>query len=189
MRYGDGGGVDQLERARRELVRQRAAELFEADVPAIEVAQKLEVSTKSAYQWRRVWVAGGAPALASNGASGPDPKLTNEQLARLRVRLEQGPAAAGHGDDQRWTLIRPIHRAAERYEAAVSMAVAKRGVPRLHGEWLLICGTLAVLVGQLTTAAVLRRAPRRRPALRILSYVSLGIVLVLLGYGAVRSIR
>jgi hypothetical protein len=57
------------------------------------------------------------------------------------------------------------------------------------GTGLLIYAPLAVLVGQLTTAAVLRRAPQRRPALRILSYVSLGIVLVLLGYGAVRSIR
>ena len=57
------------------------------------------------------------------------------------------------------------------------------------GNGLLIYAPLAVLVGQLTTAAVLRRAPQRRPTLRILSYVSLGIVLVLLGYGAVRSTR
>ena len=57
------------------------------------------------------------------------------------------------------------------------------------GNGLLIYAPLAVLVGQLTTAAVLRRAPQRRPTLRILSYVSLGIVLVLLGYGAARSIH
>jgi hypothetical protein len=57
------------------------------------------------------------------------------------------------------------------------------------GNGLLIYVPLAVLIGQLTTAAVLRRAPQRRPTLRILSYVSLGIVLLLLGYGAVRSIR
>ena len=70
-------------------MRQRAAELFAADVSAVEVAQQLEVSTKSAYQWRRVWVAGGAQALVSKGTSGPDPKLSDEQLLRLRQRLEQ----------------------------------------------------------------------------------------------------
>jgi transposase len=42
--------------------------------------------------------------LASKGPSGPDPKLSDEQLGRLQVRLEQGPAAAGYGEDQRWTL-------------------------------------------------------------------------------------
>ena len=58
MRYGDGGGVDQAERPRRERVRVRAAELFEQGVSALEVAEVLEVSTKSAYQWRRVRGAG-----------------------------------------------------------------------------------------------------------------------------------
>lgn len=33
----------------------------------------------------------------------------------------------------------------------------------------------------------MKAAPQRRPALRILSYVSLGIVLMLIGYGAVRG--
>jgi hypothetical protein len=56
------------------------------------------------------------------------------------------------------------------------------------GTGLLIYAPLAVLVGQLTTTAVLLRAPQRRSTLRILSYISLGIVLVMLGYGAMRSI-
>jgi transposase len=106
MRYGDGGGLDQAERDRRERVRERAAALFAEGVPAVEVAALLEVSTKSAYQWRRAWAAGGPAALASRGASGPDPKLSDEQLARLKARLELGPAAAGYGEDQRWTLAR-----------------------------------------------------------------------------------
>jgi hypothetical protein len=55
------------------------------------------------------------------------------------------------------------------------------------GNGLLVYAVLAVLAGQLTTAAVLLRAPRRRPVLRRLSFVSLGVVVVLLGYGAVRS--
>src|SRR4029450_13642791 len=105
MRHGDGGGVDQQERVRREQVRQRAAALFAAGVPAIEVAGRLEVSTKSAYRWRRAWVAGGPRALASRGASGPDPKLSDQQLARLKQRLDAGPAAAGYADDQRRTFV------------------------------------------------------------------------------------
>ncbi len=131
MRYGDGGGVDQVERARRELVRQRAAELFAVDVPVIEVAQQLEVSTKSAYQWRRVWIAGGARALASKGASGPDPKLTDEHLARLRQRREQGPAAAGYGEDQRWTLIRVVALIATLFHLRVSVTTAWQAMRRL----------------------------------------------------------
>jgi putative transposase len=131
MRYGDGGGVDQVERGRRELVRQRAAELFAADVPAVEVAQQLQVSTKSAYQWRRVWVAGGARALASKGASGPDPKLSDEQLARLRERLERGPAAAGYGEDQRWTLMRVVALIAALFHVRVSLTTAWQAMRRL----------------------------------------------------------
>jgi putative transposase len=131
MRYGDGGGVGQVERARRELVRQRAAELFAADVPAIEVAQRLEVSTKSAYQWRRAWVAGGAQALASKGTSGPDPKLSDEQLARLRQCLEQGPAVAGYGEDQRWTLIRVVALIATLFHLRVSVTTAWQAMRRL----------------------------------------------------------
>ena len=87
MRYGDGGGLDQAERVRRERVRRRAAELFAQGRPAVEVAGILEVSTKSAYQWRRAWIAGGAAALTSEGASGSDPTSSDEQMAWLRERM------------------------------------------------------------------------------------------------------
>ena len=66
----------------------RLSRFFTAAVRS--VADRLEVLTKSAYQWRRAWVAGGAQALASKGASGPDPKLSDAQLARLRERLDGG---------------------------------------------------------------------------------------------------
>ena len=131
MRYGDGGGVDQVERGRREQVRLQAAELFAAGVPAIEVAGRLEVSTKSAYQWRRAWVAGGALALASSGASGPDPKLSDAQLARLKTRLELGPAAAGYGEDQRWTLMRVIALVATLFHVRVGITTAWQAMRRL----------------------------------------------------------
>jgi transposase len=105
MRYGDGGGVNQAGRARREQVRRQAAGMFAAGVAAPEVAAVLEVSTKAAYAWRRAWAAGGAPALASRGRPGPARKLSDEQVRRLEQKLEEGPVAAGH-TDQRWTLAR-----------------------------------------------------------------------------------
>jgi len=131
MRYGDGGGVDQAERARRGQVRQWAAELFAVGVSAVEVAGLLEVSTKSAYQWRRAWVAGGAAALASKGASGPDPKLSDVQLARLKVRLDLGPAAAGYGADQRWTLVRVVALIATMFHLRVGITTAWQAMRRL----------------------------------------------------------
>jgi transposase len=131
MRYGDGGGVDQAERARRERVRLGAAQLFAAGVSAAEVAGLLEVSTKSAYQWRRAWVAGGAQVLASKGASGPDPKLSDAQLARLKTRLDLGPAAAGHSADQRWTLARVVALIATMFHLRVSITTAWQAMRRL----------------------------------------------------------
>jgi transposase len=125
--------------------------MFEQDVDPVRVAGRLRVSTKSAYQWRRRWRAGGETALASKGPGGAVCRLNQVQVARLRAALEGGPAAWGWGEDQRWTLARvtaligrlfhirytlrgasyllhrigytpqvPIHRAAERDEAAIT---------------------------------------------------------------------
>jgi len=41
--------------------------MFEQGVRLVRVARELRVSTKSAYQWRRRWRAGGYAALASAG--------------------------------------------------------------------------------------------------------------------------
>jgi transposase len=150
MRYGDGGGVNQAGRARREQIRHQAAAMFAEGTPAPEVAAVLEVSTKAAYGWRRAWLAGGVQALASKGPPGPDGSLSGEQVKQLERRLEQGAAEAGY-QDQRWTLTRvaaliaamfgrrlslqtvsvllhrmgyrpqqPAHRAAERDEQAIA---------------------------------------------------------------------
>jgi putative transposase len=108
VRYADGGGLTPAGRQRRERVRQQAADLFAAGVSALEVAARLEVSTKSAYAWRRAWAAGGAEALASKGSSGPASKLNPAQVQRLQRRLEAGPAASGYVEDQRWTLARAV---------------------------------------------------------------------------------
>jgi transposase len=106
MRYSDGGRLTVRGRSRREQVRLQAAEMFEHDAGARQIAESLRVSTKSVYQWRHAWRAGGEAALASRGAGGSPCKLDEEQLAQLRAALEAGPAAYGWDQDQRWTLAR-----------------------------------------------------------------------------------
>src|SRR3954465_11753002 len=119
MRYPDGGGLSPAARERRETVRMQAARLFAQDVAPVQVAARLLVSTKSVYQWRRRWRAGGGQAvgppgpggaggggaLASRGAGGASCRLSDAQRQRLRAELERGPAEHGWAD-QRWTLAR-----------------------------------------------------------------------------------
>jgi transposase len=106
MRYSDGGGLTAAGRARREKVRLSAAAMFEQDMEPAQVARLLRVSTKSVYQWRRRWRAGGTAALASKGAGGAVCRLSSARLARLGAELDQGPAVHGWAEDQRWTLER-----------------------------------------------------------------------------------
>lgn len=106
MRYPDGGGLTARGRFRRERVRLQAAKMFAQDADARQVARSLRVSTKSVYQWRRAWQAGGEAALASKGPGGSACKLDQDQLARLGEALDTGPAAHGWDCDQRWTLTR-----------------------------------------------------------------------------------
>jgi len=106
MRYPDGGGLSAEGRARREKLRLQAAQMFEQGIKPVRVARLLRVSTKSAYQWRRRWRAGGEAALASKGPGGDACRLDEVQLARLRAALDLGPAAYGWREDQRWTLAR-----------------------------------------------------------------------------------
>ena len=106
MRYPDGGGLSAEGRARREKLRLQAAQMFEQGIKPVRVARLLRVSTKSAYQWRRRWRAGGPAALASKGPGGSGCRLDEVQLGRLRATLDLGPAACGWREDQRWTLAR-----------------------------------------------------------------------------------
>jgi transposase len=106
MRYADGGGLSERGRATREAVRLQAAEWFAQDVPVAEIARRLRVSTNAVYVWRRRWRGGGRAALASKGPGGSTCRLDRKRLDRLAQALEQGPAAHGFGEDQRWTLAR-----------------------------------------------------------------------------------
>ncbi|MER6434384.1 winged helix-turn-helix domain-containing protein [Streptomyces sp900105245] len=51
----DGGGLTPAGRQRRETVGMQAAELFEKKIKPREVARRLRVSVKSAYQWHQLW--------------------------------------------------------------------------------------------------------------------------------------
>jgi putative transposase len=84
----------------------RAAEWFAQRVPVAEIAARLRVSINSVYVWRRRWQSGGRSALVSKGPSGSDCRLDQSRLDRLAGALEQGPAAHGYVEDQRWTLAR-----------------------------------------------------------------------------------
>jgi len=121
MRYADGGGLTAEGRARRERVRLQAAEMFAQDADPVQIAGSLRVSTKSVYQWRRAWRAGGAAALASKGPGGSACRLGDGQVAQLRAALEAGPAAVGWGEDQRWTLARAAALATRLFGVACTL--------------------------------------------------------------------
>lgn len=127
MRYPDGGGLTAEGRSRREMVRRQAAGMFEQGMEPVQVAGLLRVSTKSAYQWRRAWTAGGSAALASKGPGGTGCKLDDDQLSRLRAALDAGPAVYGWDEDQRWTLA----RVAELIQRLFKVGYTLRGVSYL----------------------------------------------------------
>jgi transposase len=73
-------------------VRKQAAELFAQKLKPPEVARRLRVSRKSAYQWHQVWRDGGEEAIASREPGGSRCQLSPYCLVGY---LEQGPAAHG----------------------------------------------------------------------------------------------
>ena len=106
VRYADGGGLNARGRARREAVRMQAADLLEQHIPVREIAHRLRVSAKSAYQWQQTWRRHGRQGLLSKGPSGSRCRLDQARLARLQAELDAGPAVQGWVEDQRWTLPR-----------------------------------------------------------------------------------
>ncbi|MFJ3311190.1 IS630 family transposase [Streptomyces sp. NPDC086549] len=131
VRYADGGGLTPAGRRRRETVRMQAAELFEQKVKPPEVARRLRVSVKSAYQWHQLWRDGGAQALASRGPSGSRCRLSPRCLEKLAEYLEQGPAAHGWVEDQVWTAARVATLIGRKFHVAYSVSGATRLMHRL----------------------------------------------------------
>ncbi|WP_449768962.1 IS630 family transposase [Kitasatospora fiedleri] len=131
MRYADGGGLIAAGRLRRESVRMQAAELFEQEVKSAEVARRLRVSGKSAYQWHQLWRDGGVEALASRGPGGSRCRLSRRCLAKLAAYLDEGPAAHGWVEDQVWTAARVVTLIGRKFHVTYSVSGATRLMHRL----------------------------------------------------------
>ena len=93
------------ERAALEARRLQAAELFAQGHTQAEVARALGVSRQSAHVWHTRFEQGGVDALRSRGPTGPDPKLSDAQLAKVEQALLAGAMANGFDTDL-WTLER-----------------------------------------------------------------------------------
>jgi transposase len=93
------------QRVERQARRERAAVLFAQGRSQAEVARALGVSRQSAHLWHTRFTQGGVDALRSRGPSGPDPKLTDAQLAKVEEALLAGAMANGFDTDL-WTLER-----------------------------------------------------------------------------------
>jgi transposase len=97
----------------REARRLRAWELKAQGWKAIRIAEALGVSRSAVSQWFKIAEAEGVEALYSRKASGPKPRLSEEQLQQLPVLLDKGPEAHGFGGDV-WTCKR-VGRVIERH--------------------------------------------------------------------------
>jgi transposase len=93
------------QRAALEARRLQAAELFAQGRTQAEVAHDLGVSRQSAHVWHTRFEQGGVDALRSRGPTGPDPKLSDAQLAQVQEALLAGAMANGFDTDL-WTLER-----------------------------------------------------------------------------------
>jgi transposase len=85
--------------------RMHAAQLFEQDVIPAEIARQVGVSHQIVSEWRTAWRQGGCDALRSAGRAGRKPKLSGDQLERVRQALLEGAGVHGYVTDL-WTLSR-----------------------------------------------------------------------------------
>ncbi|MFK0194354.1 winged helix-turn-helix domain-containing protein [Kitasatospora sp. NPDC090308] len=114
-----GGGADAGRRA------------FRAGVRPTEVARRLRVSPKPAYQWHQLWRENGVEALASRGPGGSRCRLSLRCPAKLAAYLEQGPAAHGWMEDQVWTTSRVATLIGRKFHVSHSLSGATRLMHRL----------------------------------------------------------
>jgi transposase len=109
----------------------QAAELFEQNIKPPEVARRLRVSPKSAYQWQQMWRDGGVQALVSRGPSGSRCRLSPRCLEKLAAYLDEGPAAHGWVEDQVWTAARVATLIGRKFHVSYSVSGATRLMHRL----------------------------------------------------------
>ena len=85
-------------------MRLNCAEMFAQDADPVQIARSLRVSTKSVYQWRRAWRAGGQEALASKGPGGSPRRLDEGQ----REHHDQGGFRAGFATSKPYSKHRSL---------------------------------------------------------------------------------
>jgi len=130
--------------------RLKAAELFDKGHTQAEVRRKLNISAQSASRWHGSWKAGGKESLRKAGRAGRLPRLTEEQKVQVKAALVEGPEAHGYATalwtigrvtalieeitgvkyhqghtwkilrSLGWSSQRPVGRALERNEQAIS---------------------------------------------------------------------
>jgi transposase len=105
--------------------------LFEQKIKPLEVAQRLRVSRKSAYQWHQLWRDGGIEALVSRGPSGSRCRLSPRCLEKLAAYLEEGSAVHGWVEDQVWTAGRVATLIGRKFHVSYSVSGATRLMHRL----------------------------------------------------------
>ncbi|MFC9285175.1 winged helix-turn-helix domain-containing protein [Streptomyces sp. NPDC057052] len=113
-------------------MRMQAGELFEQEVKPSEVARRLRVSVKSAYQWHQRWRDGGVRALVSSGPSGSRCRLSPRCLEKLAGYLEQGPAAHGWVEDQVWTASRVATSIGRKFHVSYSVYSVSGATRLMH---------------------------------------------------------
>lgn len=100
----------------------QAAELFEQKIKPLEVARRLRVSRKSAYQLHHLWREGGAQALTSRGPSGSRCRLPADPARRIAERDDEAVTA---WKEATWAEVKEPGRPAE----AMSASKMKQGSP------------------------------------------------------------
>lgn len=92
--------------------RVRAGRMLQRGRAPAEVAEHVGVARQTVYTWKRVLEEGGIDALRQVRRTGPQSKLDEAALSRLRDVLLESPTAHGFGTEL-WTLKRIrqiIHR-------------------------------------------------------------------------------
>lgn len=99
MRYAQGGGLTDANRAARERIRLEAVGRFEGGAKNREIAAELRVSERSVERWRRQRRESGEEGVRSKGSPGSS-RLSTDQIAKLERELERGPLAHGWVDQR-----------------------------------------------------------------------------------------
>lgn len=89
---------------RRQIIRNKAADLFAQNISNAEIARRLGVSRQVVSGWCQDWRKHGADGLII-GTPGQKSRLTDEQWKKIAEAILAGPEANGY-DTQLWTLER-----------------------------------------------------------------------------------